>query len=170
MSWDGITALSEIIAATAVVVSLLYVAAQVKQSNRQEAVSGLQKAIREFVNAFAATTANESDAQNFRNGMNQFDALSKNEKAVFHSKMQMLISGFNQVLLLHNSGMLSEDEFTAMERTFLWITLSDGGQQWWSQYKHIPPARFAIYVDRRLNEERPRITPANKDLDWFGAN
>ena len=37
MSWDSVTAISEIVGALAVVISLLYVAAQVKQSNRQPA-------------------------------------------------------------------------------------------------------------------------------------
>ena len=167
MDWDGISAVSEIIGALAVVTSLLYLAMQVKQSNRQEAVSGLQEAIREFVNAYAATTATDIDAKNFRQGLTHFDEMPRDEQAIFNSKMQYLLSGFNQVMVLYHRGLLDDDEFAAMERTFLWVALSKGAQEWWTQFKHMPPKPLVEYLDRRMNEARGRMKPANHDVNWL---
>jgi hypothetical protein len=48
MSWDVVTAISEFIGALAVVISLMYVAAQVKQSNRQAASDSSRALLSEF--------------------------------------------------------------------------------------------------------------------------
>ena len=48
MNWDAIGAFSEVVGAIAVVISLLYVAAQVKQSNRQAATDSGFALLSEF--------------------------------------------------------------------------------------------------------------------------
>ncbi len=167
MNWDALGAIAETIGVLAVIATLGYLAIQIRQSNRQEAVQAVKEAVNEFVNAFAAATSDETKAENFRAGLNQFDALTRNEKAVFHSKMQLLSSGYYQVWTMYKSGMLAdEDLFVKSENLLLSFLLSPGGRQWWEAYKHLPPESFKDHMESRMKEEHLNITPANEDLDW----
>ena len=168
MNWDAVGAIAETIGVLGVIVTVGYLAIQVRQSNRQEAVHGVQAAVKEFVNAYAAVTADELSAENFRAGLNQFDELTRNDKAIFHSKMQLLASGLYQVMVMYESGMLPDEElYSKSESLFLSFVLSPGGNQWWEAYKHLPPKMFKTHVDKRLSDENLNITPANEDLDWY---
>ena len=168
MNWDALGAIAETIGVLGVIVTIGYLAVQVRQSNRQEAVHGVSAAAKEFVNAYAAATADEVNAENFRAGLNQFDELSRNDKAMFHSKMQLLASGLYQVMAMYESSMLvDEDLFSKSESLFLSFVLSPGGNQWWQAYKHLPPEPFKARIESRLGDPQLKVTPANEDLDWY---
>ncbi len=170
MTFQDWSVIADIVSAIGLIVSLIYLAIQVRNGNRQETVQGVREAIKQFVNAWAGATSDTVNAENFRNGLNQFDSLSRNEKAVFHSKMQLLTSGFYQVLVMHKNGILEEALFSAVENVYLSILLSEGGQQWWLPYKHLPPRPLTDYLERRLDEQREVITPAPIDVDWFNVD
>ena len=94
MNWDAVGAIAETIGVFGVIVTIGYLAIQVRQSNRQDAVHGVQAAVKEFVNAYAAVTTDEISAENFRAGLNQFDDLTRNEKAIFIPKCNYWQAGF----------------------------------------------------------------------------
>jgi len=171
MNWDAIGAVGEVVGAIGVIVTLAYLALQIRQSNRQEAMQGVQAAIEGFVSTYAGLTANETDAANFRSGLNNFDAMPRNDKSIFHSKMQLLAGRYYQVLSLYRNGVLLDKElFLTSEVVFLSILLSPGTQQWWASYKHLPPKSLTVYLERRMEEERSKIVPASKDLQWYGSD
>ncbi len=159
--------IAEIIGLLIVAISLIYLIIQVQQGTKQIQVHSYQEAIHAYIREFTQLTSNESLAKNIRTGFNDFNSLTRDEKAVFHSKMSLQFSGFGQVHVLHQNNLISESEFTSMEETFLWLMLCPGTQQWWEQFRHIPPEYLTSYVDKRMQEERSNIKPANEDVDWF---
>lgn len=92
---------------------------------------------------FSQATEDEPNAKNFRMSLNDFNALSRNKKAIFHSKIQFNITGFNQVLSLHNNGLSGHDEFIALERTFLKISLCPETQQYGKKLISDVPSLFS---------------------------
>ena len=72
--------IGEMIGVIAVIASLIYLALQVQQNTKQLKIQGLKGAIDEFVNAFSSTHSDEYTTGLFRKGLNNFNALTKNEK------------------------------------------------------------------------------------------
>ena len=168
MNWDAIGAMAELLGALGVIATLGYLAIQVRQSNRQESVNSIQQAFKDFINAYAVLTADESHAEIFRKGLNEFDSLPANIQAVFHSKMQIISGGFYQVWVMHENKLIEEDElYKKSEELFLAILLAPGGGQWWKSFKQMTPSPFATYVDRIIEESRDSIEPANVALKWY---
>ena len=168
MNWDAVGAIAEVIGVVAVIATVAYLSIQIKQSNRQQSAQAVKEAVKEFVDAYAAVTADEKSAQNFREGLTRFGDLDRNAKAVFHSKMQSLTNGYYQVWTLYKGGLLLDEPlFRKSESLYLSFVLTPGGLQWWEAWKHLPPETLTIHVDERLNEPNLSVTPAHEDLDWF---
>jgi len=162
--------IGELFGVVAVVVSLIFLAIQIRQNTRQVESQGLREAINDFLDSYAQFTVDEISAKNFRMGLNEFASLTRNEKAVFHSKGQILINSFFLVLSHHNKGMLDDETFNAMEIFFLKIIKSPGANQWWEQFKHHPPKSYTSYIDKRLKEEGDNILALSEDFDWLKSD
>ena len=155
-------AIGELVGGVAVIATLVYLAMQVRQSNRQESAQALKECITEFVAAFAEVTSTETAAENFRAGIDHFDEMTANQQSVFHSKMQMLGNGYYQVWTLRRLMLLPEEDFLQARNLFLAIVRTRGGQQWWNAWKHIPPKPFIVDLEQALGER------ANDELlPWF---
>lgn len=167
MTLEQLYYIGEMIGVIAVVVTLIFLTVQVRQNTKLMKTHGLQEAIAHFILANPQATSDVLNAKNFRMGLNDFNALSRDEKAVFHSKMHILIAGFGQVLSLYKNGLLIHAEFTTMEGFFLRAMLCPGAQQWWEQFKHMTPMHFMSHVDKRIQEESANIKPFSEELDWY---
>jgi hypothetical protein len=160
--------IAELLGVVAVVVTLIFLAVQIRQNTRQLESQALREAIYDFLDSYAKFTADEINAKNFRMGLNKFESLTQEEKAVFHSKGQILINSFFLVLSHHDKGLIDNETFNAMEIFFLKILKSPGANQWWEQFKHHPPKSFTSYIDKRLKEEGS-IPALCEDFEWFNS-
>jgi len=66
MNWDAIGAVGE----AAVVVTLAYLAVQIRRNTRQENFQGLQSAIQLYLNNLDEATRTKEGAEIFRKGLN----------------------------------------------------------------------------------------------------
>jgi hypothetical protein len=139
--------LAEVVSAIGVIVTLVYLAIQVHQNTRQMKTQGLQLALRQFLVAFENITASTDVADLMRRGLNDFDALSRREQGVFHSKMHSMLVGFNAVWNLYKDGLVPKYELDAMRGSFLSLLGSAGGLSWWRAFKHVPPPVLTEYLD-----------------------
>ena len=161
-------AIGELVGGIAVLVTLIYLSLQVRQSNHQVSAQAVKEAVTEFVGAFAAVTSDEQAAKNFRAGMNYFTQLDPNQQSIFHSKMQTLANGYYQVWTLHQHRMVvDEDLFSRCENLYLTILRAPDGHHWWNAWKHLPPQPWVAELDRLVNNPNSDVTPANQDLSWF---
>jgi hypothetical protein len=170
MNWDAIGAVAEFVGAVAVVITLFYLALQVRQSTKQDEARGLQTAIKEYLGSFEAATGSTESADIFRRGLNDFDALSPAEQGSFHSAIHSLLTGFNNAWNLHESGLLPEDEFVAMRGLFVSILISPGGTRWWSLYKKVPPLHLTTYLDESMRDATGTMQPANESFPWLRSD
>ncbi len=160
-------AIGELVGGAAVIGSLLYVGTQVRQSNRQNTAAAVKDTIKELVGAFAALTADEAAAENFRAGMDHFEEMDPNQQCVFHSKMQTLANGYYQVWRLNQLALLPDSDFTASRDLFVRILKTRGGRQWWSIWKHLPPEPYTAGLDELLTDTTSSVPPAKESLPWF---
>jgi hypothetical protein len=83
MNWEAIAAVGEIAGALAVIITLVYLARQVRQSNRQDLISSFQHT-QDLINQFLESTlASESMADIVVRGRASYEALSDAERLRF---------------------------------------------------------------------------------------
>ena len=171
MNWDALGAIAELIGGLAVLVTLIYLSVQIRQSNRQEAAQSVKDAFTAFVDAYSAATETEEKAKNFRDGLIEFDDLGPVEQAMFQSKMQALGNGYYQVWTLYKNGMLADQELFERSRDlFLNILRTPGARQWWSQWKHMPPQTWINELDQQIHDPNSKVTPTTEALSWYRPN
>ena len=167
MNWEAIDAISQIIGAVVVVITLIYLSKQIRQSIRQEEIQSFQAAIELFLKNLDQATGTTQDADIFRKGLNDYENLSPSEQGVFHSKMHSLLHGLHTVWKLYKLGSLPEYELVAMRSAFIELLLTQGGQQWWTAFKHVPPPHYVDYLDTELRKAEGKVAPANLAYPWL---
>lgn len=124
MNWTAVGAIAELLSAVAVVVSLLYVAAQVKASTRQtRREAGRDLAAR--VSDVSQTVAADPELGRLLvQGGADPEVLSQGDQARFRALMNALFRGFEQQYLLRREGALDDESWGAVERMIRdWIAL-----------------------------------------------
>jgi len=132
MNWEAIGAVSELVAALAVVVSLLYLALQVKSNTESARTSTYQSVVAEFgaLNRTMATTPDLSML--FIRGMEDFEALSADEKARCSQLFFVCFHNFENMYYQYKKGYLEDDVWLGWRRIMLAYHARPGFQVWWS--------------------------------------
>ena len=167
MNWDADGAIGKIIGAAAVVLTLFYLATQVRQNNRQEQLESFQTAKLTFLGTLDDATKTPVDADIFRRGLNDFDDLIPSEQGVFHSRMHSLLHGFHGVWQMYKAGTLPEYELIAMRTIYVEFLTCPGGGKWWAAFKHIPPPHLVEYLDEEIEKAVGNLAPANEAYPWL---
>ncbi len=167
MPLDQIANIAEIIAAALVIVSLLYVGVQVRQNTRQHRGEALRAAIDELLHRVAQATADEESANNFRDGLHDFNGMTPNARARFHARMLSLLAAYALVLQFHDTGLLDESEFVAEQRLYISIFRSPGVQQWWEHLKPMPPEPLIHHLDQAVKDSSIDIQQLDQQWPWL---
>jgi hypothetical protein len=124
LNWSALDAIAQVVGAVAVVVSLLYVAAQVKASTRQARHdAGRDLAAR--VSDVSLTVAADPELGRLlvQGGANP-EALNPGDQARFRGLMNALFRGLEQQYLLRREGSLDDESWAAVERMIRdWVAL-----------------------------------------------
>ena len=93
LSLGQITNIAEIVGTVAIVVSLILVGLQIRQNTNQIEATSFQTGLR-FIQTLDDLTATRESAELVIKGLNDFDALSQIDKALFDSKLTDLFNDF----------------------------------------------------------------------------
>jgi len=155
MNWDVAGDISEIIGAAAVVVSLLYLAVQVRQST-ELARSQYHTNSVTLTNPFQNwKSANAENARIFREGMFDFRALSVDERIILDGVLMAFVMSFKDVLEARDRGLMDDATYVAWAG-YVGTTLGMlGGLTWWEygRSNFIPKLQAAI--DASIDEYPP---------------
>ena len=162
MNWEAIGAVGEIIGAIAVVLSVVYLAVQVRQNTdavRGNATVDALAGARE-VNArlIDDPTINEI----FIKGIAGMDNLTPAERNRFVALMFTLFKTFEQLHYQYKCGVLAPEIWAGWEAAFRAYSSSPGGQQYYRERKATLSADFQEWL------ETPSDGPAMKPLGQVG--
>ena len=158
MNWDALGALAEMVGAAAVVVTLAYLATQIRRSNLLATAESNRFGQEASNLAIAAIVHDPEVARIFREGLTVRDSLSVDDKIRFDMLMGSFIGGIttamtDQELLGHRGDFRAPDQSESV-RAFL---LAPGGASWWAAYKQRYSPRVRSLVDEILGTAK---TPA----------
>ena len=146
MSWDALGALGEITGAFAVVISLVYLATQIKTQNREARIAS----VHEISEAFRMGITSFQDAQRasvYTKALKLFDDLNDSEKLQFISMVQGLLRVWEEAFFQFQEDRLDNRVWDSMVAQYSDWMSSRGFQRVWEIRKHTYNPDFQKYVN-----------------------
>src|SRR5262245_18122032 len=106
MDWQLIGVVSDTVNAAAVVISLVYVAIQIRNTRQQTTSDNLQATVQLWVEAQASLTRSEQDADFLRHALHNYGELSTGQIARFHTFLAELVLPFQAIHSKHESELI----------------------------------------------------------------
>jgi hypothetical protein len=150
MNWEAIGAVGEIIGAMAVVLSLIYLAIQVRQNStmaRAESRLRLVATWREFTDSLES-----GDVYAFGRGLQHYPELPPAEIVKFRGHLYHMLHFFQCALALREAQTLDEDTYSRYATIIAALYATPGGRRFWQEAKIFATGRIAQALDDRLTE------------------
>ena len=130
MEWEALGAIAEMIGAIAIIISIIYLALQVKQTRLQ-----LQVQAEDYINSRAFEAYNPvyegNNAHIFRRGLEAPESLNDDEAFVFRLLMDRQRGSFSSVVTREASKSLHPELAARMLENYRYLFLNTPGGKWW---------------------------------------
>ena len=146
MNWEALGATGEIVGAGAVVVSLVYLAVQIREQNREARFA----AMHEIAVGFREVTGIGTDmawADVATRGLKDFASLDEPEKLSMFSAFTNIFRVCEEAFLLHRAGRLDPSYWRGMESYLATIIDSEAVNYIWSVRKHFFDEEFQRFIE-----------------------
>ena len=151
MNWEAISALADVIGVLLIVISLIYLGIQVRQSNQMALAESERELLDHWRQAVAGISKDDRTTDIFLRGLNDFDSLSNLEKMRFSVIMQPLINTYISSVRMDAKSLIDSKEVAIFGDICLAMILTPGGRQWWD----VVGPYFTIYeqINERIAKE-----------------
>ena len=162
--------LGEFVGAIAVVVTLAYLAVQVRQSNHAAQSSAVQSFFDSFSSVTVEPSKNIEFVQLLRRGFSTWDELTKDEQAQMHLYWSDYASKLHMGFRLFKRGVLDEGSYIGWETFFLAALQTPGVRAWWNAMSTMLPADLTAHVAARLADSDSLPPPVTELLPYWAAD
>lgn len=136
INWEAISAIGELAGAGAVVVSLLYLALQIKRQIIESRFAAVHELVNETNIFFGSVAENKEVAEIWVKGVEDFDSLDKVEKARFLANLSRTFRRTEGLLYLKLRGRLDPMVWKGMDRSKRDLCVCPGVKSFWSRRSH----------------------------------
>jgi hypothetical protein len=147
VSIQDLGAIGELISSVAVVVSLIYLAVQVRENTRTQRITAAQDVIRLSAANNTVLTTNPQLFYVMSKWGQPEPELTAEELAQYRTLMLSIFAAHWQVHFLHAQGVLDDEIFLAYERRTQGMLASPLAREWWQGTKHRFSESYQRYVD-----------------------
>jgi hypothetical protein len=157
MNWQAIGIVAEIVSAVAVVISLVYLAIQIRQTRQQASTDNLQSTVDRWVGALISAMRSEEDADFLRHALHNYDELSVPQMARLHAFMMDLVAPFQAIHTKHESGLIDPRLWETIRTNMAGWFRCPGMLALWQQSKSAYPPYLVEEIDAAIeaHEGRP---------------
>lgn len=163
MNWEAASTIAEIVGATAVVISLIYLAIQIRQSNRQaeEQIRALRLQAYDTAGADFSTlrlhvSGNPQRASVWRRAKESYTALESDERAQANEMLHELMWAYQNIFSRMHGG--AEDEVLlglVNQNLDHWMS-NPGFREWWQTEVKTPySSEFEVMVNSACSRFEP---------------
>lgn len=151
MNWVAISSVSEILSATGVIASLLYVGRQVWQNTRAMHAAAIDAHIASANFVRQQIVDNAEVAEIYRRGLENPDELTPSEKVRFRVLLQSILwTSWNAFAQTRLTG-LDASTFEAQKPFIQRVVTSSGGRWFWSEYAHEFETEFRAEIEKIIS-------------------
>lgn len=149
MNWEAIGAAGEILGALAVVVSLLYLAIQIRHSANATRAASRYASTQLTTDILVAIASDPEVASIFRRGQNDPDSLSDDEGLRFDMLLYAVFDQWETMYSQVRRGAMFEEDWEKYESSVIPMYLAQpGAQRFWETASDMYPAFFREYIDQ----------------------
>ena len=150
MTLQDLGNIGEFLGAVGVIVSLVYLAVQIRQNTRTVRNSAQQEVLSDMA-AFISLVAGDSDTASFyERGLADSDDLSRAERLRFSLLLTRFFYSYSRLYDLHREGDLAPESWEAQKEILRWVVKQPGVKRWWPAARSQIPGSFAGFVEREM--------------------
>ncbi len=157
MNWEAISAIGQVVGAIAVVISLVYLTHEVRNSARATRLSSM-RSLSDAINLYFKTVAEDSDlAELWFRGIHDFESI-KGALMRFSSLMDYLFRIYEDMYYQHLEGHLDARVWEGFEAIMRDFNAYPGIQAWWRSRSHWFSQQFRQFIaDRQAAAGPPSL-------------
>ena len=140
MNWDAIGAIGEILGASGVIISLVYLASQIRTQNRESRVAAVNEWTNQWNEFLGSFAEHPNLAEVWIRGIRDFSALNPTEVVQFSSHLGRIFRVGENIYDQYNQGLFDPKTWRGVERTLADVARFPGTKSWW-------PTRSQWYSD-----------------------
>lgn len=157
MNWEAIGAIGELIGATGVIFSLVYLAVQIRNQIKENQIAVNNSLTQQWGELMQALAADQTLYGIWRRGVEDFEGLSEIERGRFSSILANFSQIFESVHLHHTEGRVDEQIWEGFELRIRDIFSTPGVRTWWSHRSHWHSKRFQTFISKEINSAQNDI-------------
>ncbi len=167
MNWDALGAIGELIGGLIVVVTVIYLSRQIRESNKH-AKAEAEREVQSYwdKNVVDVTLRDPSIRAVSRKGYGSFEALTDDEKAVFMLLITHVMNHLEMVLRMERDGLLATDIADTYRAVSLSMLGTPGGREFW-QMGYTYQELSTRHINQNLNSTD--VVPLTKALPFWSA-
>ena len=146
MSWEAAGAIGEIIGAAAVVVSLSYLASQIRTQNREARAASVHQVMHEYSEAISRLHEPEM-ADIWVRAHEDFDSLSPRQRLRFVIYLMVSIRSFEDAYFQWREGRLEDEVWRSLLAPLRDVKSTEAFARFWELRRHQVRPEFADYLD-----------------------
>jgi hypothetical protein len=148
MNWEIIESVSVFVAAVATLITLVYLARQVRDSNKLAKAAALQSVLEGFSDRTLALSIEHPEALDIQvSGHQSFDSLSPRDQFIFGGIINRDVFHMQNVMQLYDFDLVSDDHYDSWLAYTVAMLLTPGGRACWSMMKVSMPPTFVQTLD-----------------------
>lgn len=152
MNWDAISAVSEVVGSVAVVLTLIYLALQIRQNTKSVQSAALDGTVDTAIATRQAIYDNAEMSNIIVRGMKNHEDLSEDELFRFRLSVQNTLWGIWNIHAQSQLTGLSNNVWIAQQPFILRMLTSPGGAWFWKNYKSEFEISFASELDEIVSD------------------
>ncbi len=154
MNWDAIGAIAEMLGTVAVLVTLVYLAFQIKQSNTHMQSATAQSQADNQVRWMADLAKDPKLFDLYRTGLKDDEALSKEDRGRFDLIVWQLVIIVDAQYQKYKMGAIRNEQLEVISNSVMPILGTPGGMAAYKRQRHMLSAAFRTTLDELMESSR----------------
>ncbi len=157
MTLQDLGNIGDFVGGIAVVISLVYLAFQIRRNTLSVQASMIQTAAQAATEIMELMARDPEVLRLFHSGTHDFASLSEEERLRFSAIMGAMLHRFENLVSQTERGLLPRDSWDGPANRLRGAFALPGTLEWWARGKHAFNDELQNWVDRELIEKRPAV-------------
>jgi len=162
LNWEAIGAIGEVFGATAVILTLVYLAVQIRQNTQNGRDSAVLNAISDFAHGTDELNRDPELVRIWFEGRINFQELDQLEKQRFALYLTSAFHRYEIVLYQARRGKLDELAVTGLRSQMRYAFEGPGTREWWRGSRFLFNPEFQEYCDSLVTEIESRTSTQSR--------
>jgi hypothetical protein len=155
MDLENVAIIAQIVVSVAVVLSLIFIGVQIRQSIKQNRINTVRNLVNQFAGFNTAISSDASFAEIWVKGLQDYERLNIAERARFSAHCSHLTQVFGELIELKKLSEIDDDSWKAYEKAFEMFVAYKGVQQWVETRTEWMTQDFKNYVFDKIKISKP---------------